>query len=117
MMKSLYSLLTRIIQRISRETIHAVTGKEAVETCRRNPDIDLVLMDIRMPEMNGCEATTKIRQFNPEVIIIAQTAYGFTGDREIALAAGCTDYISKPIDEKLLFQIIKGHMNRTLADA
>ena len=75
--------------------------------CRDNPDLDLVLMDIRMPEMGGYEATRQIRQFNKDVIIIAQTAYGLAGDREKALKAGCTDYISKPIDINLLKALIR----------
>ena len=78
------------------EILQAKTGIEAVEACRANPDLDLVLMDIRIPKVNGYEATRQIRQFNKEVIIIAQTAYGLSGDREKAIAAGCDDYISKP---------------------
>ena len=65
---------------------------------KNNPDIDLILMDIKMPDMNGYDATRKIREFNSEVIIIAQTAYAFSDDKEKALNAGCNDYISKPID-------------------
>jgi len=102
-----YSLLTRILQKISSEVLHAITGVEAVETCRNNPDLDIVLMDIRMPKMNGIEATGLIRQFNRDVIIIAQTAYAFSGDREKALEAGCNDYISKPINKILLIELIK----------
>jgi hypothetical protein len=106
-----YLLLIRIIQKISKEVLHAVTGVEAVEACRNNTDIDLVLMDIRMPEMNGLEATQLIRQFNKDVFIIAQTAYAYTGDRETALEAGCNDYISKPINKTLLYKLIKEHFN------
>jgi len=107
-----YSLLTRTLQQISHEVIHAITGVEAVEACRNNPDIDLVLMDIRMPKMDGNEATRQIRQFNKDVIIIAQTAYAFTGDSEKAIEAGCNDYISKPIDKTLLYELIKKHINK-----
>ena len=71
--------------------------QEAVEACRQNRDIDLVLMDIKMPGMNGLEATRQIRSFNDTVIIIAQSAYAMLGDREQALQAGCNDYITKPI--------------------
>lgn len=102
-----YSLLTKVVQKISKEVLHAPTGIEAVEACRNNPDFDLVLMDLRMPRMNGLEATQKIRQFNKDVIIIAQSAYGFLSDREKALEAGCSDYITKPIDKTLLYELIK----------
>jgi signal transduction histidine kinase len=104
-----YSFLRRNLQKISYEVLHAVTGVEAVEVCRNNPGLDLVLMDIRMPNMDGNEATRQIRQFNKDVIIIAQTAYGFLDDREKAIEAGCNDYISKPINRTLLNELIKKH--------
>jgi CheY-like chemotaxis protein len=106
-----YSLLTKMLQKISKEVLYVITGFEAVEACRNNPDIDLVLMDIRMPKMDGNEATRQIRQFNKDVIIIAQTAYAFAGDREKAIEAGCNDYISKPIDNTLLYEVIKKYIN------
>ena len=107
-----YSFLTKTLQKISKEVLHAITGVQAVEACRNNPDINLVLMDIRMPQMDGNEATRQIRQFNTDVIIIAQTAYGFSGDRERAIEAGCNDYISKPIKSTLLYELIKKHCNK-----
>ncbi|MGF1584535.1 MAG: ATP-binding protein [Bacteroidales bacterium] len=106
-----YSLLKRYIQEISTEVLHAITGVEAVEACRKYSDIDLVLMDIRMPVLNGLEATQQIRQFNKDVIIIAQTAYGFSSDFKKAIEAGCNDNISKPIKKALLFELIKKHCN------
>jgi hypothetical protein len=106
-----YSLLSRTIQKISKEVLHAMTGVEAVEACRNNPDLDLVLMDIRMPQMNGLEATHQIRRFNKDVIIIAQTAYAFDSDSEKAIEAGCNDYISKPINKTLLYEAIKKYIN------
>jgi CheY-like chemotaxis protein len=99
-----------MLRKISYEVLHAITGVQAVEACRNNPDIDLVLMDIRMPRMDGNEASRQIRQFNKDVIIIAQTAYAFSGDREKAIEAGCNDYISKPIDQILLYELIKKHI-------
>ena len=102
-----YSLLTRVLQKISKEVLHAITGVEAVDACRNNPDLDLVLMDIRMPQMSGLEATQQIRQFNKDLIIIAQTAYAFSDDNEKAIEAGCNDYISKPINKYLLYELIK----------
>ena len=107
-----YSLLTRTLQKISKEVLHAITGVQAIEACRSNPDINLVLMDIRMPVMNGLEATQQIRQFNKDVIIVAQTAYGFSDDFEKALEAGCNDYIAKPINKTLLYEVIKKHCNK-----
>ena len=107
-----YSLLIKTVQKISYEVLHAITGVEAVEACRNNPDLDLVLMDIRMPKMDGNEATRQIRQFNKDVIIIAQTAYAFSDDKEKAIEAGCTDYISKPINITSLFELITKHIKK-----
>ena len=104
-------LLIRIVEKYCKEDLHVRTGVEAVDACRNNPDIDLVLMDIQMQVMDGYEATRQIRQFNKDVIIIAQTAFGLIGDKEKSLAAGCNDYISKPIDKALLRELIKKHFN------
>jgi PAS domain S-box-containing protein len=92
---------------IAREVITVATGAEAVEACRMNPDIDLILMDIKMPGMDGYEATRQIRTFNSRVAIIAQTAYALSGERARAIEAGCDDYISKPLDLELLIKLIK----------
>lgn len=100
-------LITKAVKIFSKEVLKATTGFEAVEACRNNPDIDLVLMDVNMPVMNGYEATKQIRQFNKEVVIIAQTAYGLASDREDAITAGCTDYISKPIKIEILKELIQ----------
>ena len=102
-------LITEILQDVSKEIVQVTTGIEAIEFCMNHPDIDLVLMDIKMPEIDGYEATRQIRQFNREVIIIAQTAFGLSGDREKAIDAGCNDYFSKPIDQSLLLALINAH--------
>ncbi len=96
----------------SKDTLKVRTGTEAVEACKKNPDIDLVLMVIQMPEMDGSEATKQIREFNKEVIIIAQTAYGLSGDREKAIHAGCNDYIAKPIEKDKLVALIQKHFGK-----
>ena len=100
-------IITRAVRAFSKETLIVGTGVKAVEACRNNPDIDLVLMDIKMPEMDGHEATRQIRQFNSDVIIIAQTAFALASDREMAMAAGCNDFISKPINRNKLTVLIE----------
>jgi len=89
------------------EILKVRTGVEAVEICRDHPDIDLILMDVQMPEMSGYEATRQIRKFNNRVIIIAQTAYGLSGDREKAIESGCNDYIAKPVYKAELIELIQ----------
>ena len=101
-----------LVNKLSHEILHAESGTETIRLCRINPDIDLVLMDIRMPGMNGYETTRQIRQFNKDVIIIAQTAYALSGDREKAKEAGCNEYISKPIKKEELLGLIQKHFNK-----
>ncbi len=99
-------LLEKMIKQNSKGILKAKTGKEAVDICKANPDVDLILMDINLPEMNGIEATKQIRKFNKDVIIIAQTAFVYAHNREEAIEAGCNDYITKPIDRALLKNLI-----------
>jgi len=100
-------LISMSIEKFSKEILKVSTGAAAINVCRNNPDIDLILMDIQMTDLNGYEATRQIRQFNKDVIIIAQTAFGQSGDREKSIEAGCNDYISKPIYKAVLQALIK----------
>lgn len=100
-------LMTITLEEISRETLHAKNGLDAIKICHTNPDIDLILMDIKMPGISGYEATREIRQFNKKVPIIAQTAFGLLGDKEKAIEAGCNAYIKKPITTEKLFALIQ----------
>jgi PAS domain S-box-containing protein len=100
-------LIDLTIKMFGDEILKVRTGVEAVEICRNHPDIDLILMDVQMPEMSGYEATRQIRKFNNHVIIIAQTAYGLSGDREKAIESGCNDYIAKPVYKAELIELIQ----------
>ena len=102
-------LIIKAIEMFGTEILKVRNGVKAVEMCRNHPDIDLVMMDIKMPEMDGYEATRQIRQFNTDIVIIAQTAFALAGDKEKAIAAGCNDYISKPINQALLISLMKKH--------
>ena len=94
------------IKNFGGEILLATNGLQAIEVCHDNPDIDLVMMDIRLPEIDGYETTRRIRKFNKNLVIIAQTAYGLHGDREKALAAGCNDYFAKPFEKNMFSEII-----------
>lgn len=85
-------------------------GAAAVEMVEKHPDINIVLMDIRMPGMDGLEATQRIREFNKNITIIAQTAFAFEGDKQKAIEAGCTDYISKPFFKKDLLALMNKYI-------
>jgi len=98
--------MERLLSKSDTAVIRAANGQEAVDICNSGVDIDLILMDINMPFMNGLEATKLIKEKRPELPIVAVTAYSLSGDRETCLAAGCNDYIPKPIRrEELLSKL------------
>jgi PAS domain S-box-containing protein len=101
------TFLSIILQDRANNIFHANTGLEAISLLENNPDIDLILMDVKMPVMDGYSATKEIRKYNKDIIIIAQTAYALPGDNKKATNAGCNDYISKPIDKERLMDKIR----------
>ncbi len=101
-----YLYIATLLEESGHEILHSITGPETIEICRNHSDIDIIMMDIKMPGMDGYDATRCIREFNDDVIIIAQTAYALAGDKEKALEAGCNGYISKPIKRGELFGLI-----------
>ncbi len=90
--------------------LFAENGKEAVDTVINNPNIDLILMDIKMPLMDGLTATALIKKIRPDLPVIAQTAFSIEGDYDKIMAAGCDEYISKPILKDRLMCIIKKYL-------
>lgn len=107
-----YQLIKTALRNTGVLTILAENGLDAVEECKKDQQIDLVLMDIRMPIMDGYEATRKIRQIKPDLPIIAQTSYAMQGDREQSIKAGCNDYISKPISLEDLRTMISYYLEK-----
>jgi len=110
--ESNYLYLHAVLSKIRAKIFWAKNGREAVEIFNQQGDIDLVLMDLQMPEMNGYEATGLIKNENPGVPIIAQTAFAMSDDREKALGAGCDDYLAKPIKSKDLLNIVEKYIHR-----
>jgi CheY-like chemotaxis protein/nitrogen-specific signal transduction histidine kinase len=103
-----YQHLSISLDPITDMILHAKNGEEAIRMAKENSDIDLILMDIKMPKMNGYEAIKGIRKFNAEVPVIVQTAYALSEDKEIAMQSGCNGFISKPIDIDELITMISG---------
>jgi CheY-like chemotaxis protein len=103
--------MERIVRKFSRQILTALTGDEVVTKFMENPDTDLILLDIRMPGINGHEAARRIRAMSSKVIIIAQTAYAFAGDRERSIEAGCNAHISKPVNQENLAKLIKEYFD------
>jgi CheY-like chemotaxis protein len=101
-----YFLNALLTMSTSAKILHAANGREAIELFKANPDIKLILMDIKMPEIDGFEATRQIKLINKNVFIIAITAYAMSGDEERIMASGCDGYLSKPINKKSLLEKI-----------
>ena len=102
-----FLLIRETLARTGINILWAVNGEEAVDFCRKNENIDLILMDIKMPLMNGYEALKIIKEFRPALPVVALTAYASLSDRERALSEGCADHIAKPIDRTQLFNTLQ----------
>ena len=92
-----------------------MNGKEAVDQCREHPEISLVLMDMKMPVMDGYEATREIKSFRKDLPVIAVTAYAMKSDEKKVLKAGCDDYLAKPVEKNTLMKILAKYGIVTIA--
>lgn len=106
-----FMLIKELLRPLNVEIHHVTDGRDAVNFVKMNPDVCLILMDIKLPFMDGYEATKAIRQINSKIPIIAQTAYAMLGDREKAIAAGCVDYIDKPLESKRLLELVSTYLH------
>jgi PAS domain S-box-containing protein len=102
-----YYLLEELLYSTNAKLIWVKTGLEALQIAESNQEIDLVLMDMKIPGLDGYHATRKILEIRPELPIIAQTSYALRGDKQKALDAGCKAYIAKPIDKAALFELLQ----------
>jgi PAS domain S-box-containing protein len=100
-----YKFLESFLKQTKAEVMHAIDGKQAIDICRNN-SIDLVLMDIQMPEMNGLQATEEIKKFNKSLPVIAQTANAINEEKQKCFEAGCDDFITKPVNITELYSKI-----------
>ena len=106
-----YLYIEGLLRKTGVRLLHATDGYEAVNNFHAHPEIDLILMDIKLPKMDGIEATKVIRGFNAEVPIIAQTAYAFKSERERILQAGCNEYLPKPITKHKLYELLSKYLD------
>ena len=105
-----YMFLESLLRSTEAELIWARNGQQAVDIYAERDDIDLILMDIRLPEMNGLQATKKIRSTNQDIPIIALTAFAFADDREKSMEAGCTEHLSKPVKIEELKRVLQKYL-------
>jgi two-component system cell cycle response regulator DivK len=105
-----FNYLDALLKPTMAKVYHAERGEDAIELCRKNSFINIVLMDIRLPGMTGLEATRQLIAIQKDMVVIAQTAYAEEWDREAALAAGCCEFIAKPIRANEMLSLIKKHL-------
>jgi two-component system cell cycle response regulator DivK len=105
-----FSYLDMLLKPTKATIFHAIEGDTAINLCRDHPEMNIVLMDIRLPGMNGLDATREITGFRKNLPIIAQTAYATDDDQAAALQAGCWDFIAKPIRANEMLEMIKKYI-------
>ena len=103
--------ISAALKKTKARLLWAKDGREAVRMALENPDLNLVLMDIRLPEIDGYEATRQIKSTRKDLPIIAQTAYVMSNEKGKVLQAGCDDLITKPIRLKTLLEKVSKHLN------
>ena len=103
----IFSFVLAVLKTTGIKIIRAHNGKEAVELCRLDPAISLVLMDIRMPELDGLSATRQIKSFRKDLPVIATTAYALGNDRQKCFEAGCNEYLPKPFGRQQIMEVLK----------
>jgi CheY-like chemotaxis protein len=103
-------VLKKMLERMGIAVISAENGKDAIDICKQNSGLDLILMDLKMPVMDGYHALEEIRKLRPGIRIIAETAYALAGDEEKILSAGFDDYLSKPITKESLEAVINRNL-------
>lgn len=108
-----YYYINELLSVTNAKTLHAWDGKQAVELVKNHPDISLVLMDLKMPVMDGNEAMRLIKQIEPELTVIAQTAYANSDSRKKAIKGGFDNYITKPIDSILFMEVINSYLSKS----
>ncbi len=109
--ESNYLYLNAVLTKLDAHVEWVKNGLEAVSFVKEHPEVNLILMDLQMPEMNGYDATREIKKIYPKLIIIAQTAFAMSDDRAKAMEAGCDDYLAKPIRSKDLLDTVNKYLN------
>ena len=102
-----YLYIRELIEPTGAMILRAENGREAVQYIQSNSNIDMVLMDLLMPMMNGYDATREIKKMRKDLPVIAQTAFAMSDDREKAMDVGCDDYLAKPIKSKDLLTVVE----------
>jgi CheY-like chemotaxis protein len=108
--ESNFALINAILKPCGYILIRASNGSQAVDICKSDKEIDLVLMDIKMPVLDGFSAASEILKLRPGLPVIAQTAFAHPEDRTRAIGIGCVDYLAKPYDRRQLIEVISRYL-------
>ena len=107
-----YIYIEEVLKITKAKVLKAINGKEAVDIFKNNSNIDVIIMDIKMPEMDGYEATRQIKKINSDIPIISQSAYAMPGDINKGIDSGMNDYLIKPVKPNVLLSILNKHLNK-----
>lgn len=107
-----YKLINAVLKQVKATIMHAANGKEAIEACLTDTHFDLVLMDMQMPEVDGLEATRRIKQIRPELPIVATTANTYDENYHACKEAGCDGFLTKPLQFRKMFELIQSLFDR-----
>jgi len=107
-----FKLMNAVLSKVKIGIIHAPNGRKAIQACEGDQPIDVVLMDLQLPEINGLDATRQIKKLRPELPVIATTANTFDADQDACMDAGCSAYITKPLQFKKLFEMMQDFFNQ-----
>jgi CheY-like chemotaxis protein len=107
-----YQLIKELLSDTEVEILHALTSAKAIEIVSKRPKIDLILMDIQLPDMNGLQASVSIKSINKSIPIVIQTAYAFDSYIQKSKEIGCDDFIVKPIEALKIFDAVKKFLGK-----
>ena len=107
-----YKLIQAVLTQVKTNIIRASNGKEAIEACRTDTHYDLILMDMQMPEVDGLEATRRIKQIRPHLPIVATTANTFDENYIACKEAGCDGFLTKPLQFRKMFEMMQSFFDR-----
>jgi two-component system cell cycle response regulator DivK len=107
-----FKLMNAVLKQVKANVVHATNGKRAIEECESGAHFDLVLMDMQMPEVDGFEATRRIKQIRPELPVVATTANSYQETAIACLEAGCDEFLAKPLKFRELFELMQSLFER-----
>ena len=107
-----FKLMHAVLKQVKTNVVHAVNGREAIKLCEADMHFDLVMMDMQMPEIDGKEATRRIKVIRPDLPIIATTANSYQDDAFACLEAGCDAFLTKPLQFQRMFELMQSFFDR-----